>query len=265
MSNAKLLKGGKLAQKILQQLKKEILKQKVKPGLAVILIGKNPASKIYVKLKEKACQNIGIKFKKYLLPAKTSENKIISLIKEIDQNPRVHGLIIQLPLPKHLNPNRIIQFIAQEKDVDGFHEKSHFVSPTHQAILELLKSTGKNLKNKSALIVAKSRIFPQPLVKILKEKGIRIKIKILKMRGQKIKLKTDILIVILGWPKFVKPEMIKTGAIIIDAGYNRIKGRTVGDVDPACQKKASFLSPVPGGVGPLTVAFLLKNVWLSKK
>jgi len=261
----KLLKGKHLAQKILQRLKKEISKQKVKPGLAVILVGKDLGSKIYVKLKERGCQKIGIKFKKYLLSAKTSEDKIISLIKKINQDSEVNGLIVQLPLPKHLNPNRIIQSITQEKDIDGFRKKSLFYPPTYQAILELLKATKINLKNKPVLIIAKKPLFPSGLSKILKKFGLIPRIKILKNKNQKLKLKTKILIVILGWPNFIKPEMIEGGTMVIDVGYNRIRGKVVGDVDPACREKSSFFSPVPGGVGPLTVAFLLKNVWLAFK
>lgn len=265
----KLLKGKKIADKILQQLKKQISKKRVRPGLAVILVGQNPASRIYVKLKKIACQSTGIRFKQYLLSAKTSEKKILALIKKINQNRQIHGLIIQLPLPSHLNPNRIVRTIDPKKDVDGFHPKSPFISPTHQAILELLKATKINLKGKSALVITKGSTFAKPLVKILQKKGISTKIKLLDSRSfrssglRNIKLKTGILIVMLGWPKFIKPEMIEKNVIIIDVGYNRLAGKAVGDVDPSCAKKTSFFSPVPGGVGPLTVAFLLKNTVLA--
>jgi methylenetetrahydrofolate dehydrogenase (NADP+)/methenyltetrahydrofolate cyclohydrolase len=257
-----LLNGKIIAEKIKKQLKKQVNQMRQKPGLAVILVGKNPASEIYVKLKEKAAAEIGIKFKKIIFPTHTAKGKIINLINRLNKNKKIQGIIVQLPLPKHLNSNEIVQKIDPKKDVDGFVFGSKFISPTHQAILRLLKATKKNLKNKKAIILAKNKIFAEPLKNLLEKK--KIKTKIIYFPKFKLKLKKiDIIIVALGKPHFLKPKMIKNNCIIIDVGYSRLKDKPVGDVDPKCFQKAAFFSPVPGGVGPLTVIYLLKNVVLS--
>lgn len=260
-----LLNGKKIAEKIKKQLKKQIGKMRQKPGLAVILIGKNQASEIYVKLKEKTAADIGIKFKKFLYPSQTSKNKIIRLIDRLNKNKKIHGIIIQLPLPKHLNSNEIIQKINPNKDVDGFIANSKFISPTHQAILKLLQTIKINLKNKKAVILTKNFIFAKPLKNLLDKREIETDILRISPheRNKTLCRNYDIIIIALGKPHFLKPSMIKKGCIIIDVGYSRVRGKPVGDVDPKCVQKASFLSPVPGGVGPLTVIFLLKNTVLA--
>lgn len=268
-----LLNGRKLAETIKQQLKRQVGRKKHKPGLAVILIGKNPASEIYVKLKEKAADEIGINFKKFIFSSKISQKKIIKLIEKLNRDQKIHGIIVQLPLPKHLNPNQIIREIDPQKDVDGFVPGSKFISPTHQAILTLLKSAKINLKNKRAVILAKNLVFAEPLKKILEKKKIKTKIVLLSThhlcpRSRQLMTqlkKANLIIIALGEPHFLKPSMIKKNSIIIDVGYSRIGGRPAGDVDPACGQKASFISPVPGGVGPLTVIFLLKNAVKSSR
>lgn len=256
----KLLRGGSLSNKILQNLQKQLNKTAVKPILAVILVGQNYASQIYVNLKEKACHQVGINFQKFYFPSSVKENKVIALIKKLNTDLNIYGIIVQLPLPKKINPNRAVATIRPEKDVDGFHKKSLFVSPVHQAIIKLLKHSHVNLKNKKAIIVTKNQTFARPLIKILRSEGLRVTMKILKKPSARLKLKGQIIIVMLGWPNFIQPEMVEKKAIIIDAGYNLLKKRALGDVDRKCCTKASCLSPVPGGVGPLTVAFLLKNV-----
>ena len=257
-----LLKGKKIAGKIKIGLKTAIKKAKINPELAVILVGKNSASLIYVKLKEKLAREVGIGFKKFILPSKTSQKNIINLIKKLNKKKSINGIIVQLPLPTHLNTNKIIGAIDVKKDVDGFVKNSIFVSPTHQAILKLLSSTKQNLKNKKALIIANSLDFASPLANILKRKKIIPEI-LIKPKKNEIK-KTDIVIIAIGKPKYLKQSMVKKNSIIIDAGYNYIKGKSIGDVDIKVGKKIKFLSPVPGGVGPLTVIYLLKNVYLSK-
>lgn len=261
--------GKKIAEKIKKQLKEKVSRLKKKPCLAVILVGKNPASETYVKLKEKAAAEIGIKFKKFIFPSKVSRSRIIKLIGKLNQDKKTHGIIVQLPLPKHLNPDEIVQKIDPKKNVDGFVADSKFISPTHQAILTLLKSVRINLKNKKAVVLSKSKIFAEPLKNLLTKQKIKTEI-ILFRRGHffhdreksdtPILKKFDIIIMALGKPHFLKPSMIKGGTIVIDVGYSRIKDKSVGDVAPECYKKAAFLSPVPGGVGPLTVIYLLKNV-----
>ena len=179
---------------------------------------------------------------------------------------KINGIIVQLPLPKRFNTNKIIQTIDPQKDVDGFVVGSPFVSPTIQGVLCLLKTTGQKLVGKSALILTNSQIFAQPLAKQLINK---LKIKpIIHLSGQphlteKIK-SANILITALGHPNFIQPTMIKPGLILIDVGYSRINNKPVGDIDPSCYQRSSAHSPVPGGVGPLTVAYLLKNTVLAK-
>jgi len=246
-----ILKGKTLAQKIKKQLKEKMAKLKIKPGLAVVLVGKNKASEVYVQQKEKMAQELGVNFKKYLMPSKTNEIKIINLIKKLNQDKNIQGILVQLPLPKNLDANKIIQTIDPKKNVDAFHNPL-IIPPTIAGILELLKATKLNLKNKKACLLTKNEVFTKSLKDLLENKGIKI------ISQTK---RADILIVALGKPKFVKTEMIKKGVIIIDVGFNRIKNKPVGDVDfENVVKKTKFITPVPGGVGPLTVIFLFKNL-----
>jgi methylenetetrahydrofolate dehydrogenase (NADP+)/methenyltetrahydrofolate cyclohydrolase len=257
-----MLKGKKIAQSIEKQLKEKIKQKHLQPGLAVILIGQNPASKIYVSLKEKAAQRIGIKVKKILLPGKTSFKRVVDLIEKLNQDKKTHGIVIQLPLPSHLNSKKIISCLSPEKDVDGFLKNSKFISPVHQAILELIKQSKKNLKNKSGLILSKKNsIFAQNLEKLLEAKKIKTKNLAIKNNlPQKEIKKADLLITILGQPEIIKPEMVNKKAVLIDVGYSQRKGKSFGDLDKKIYQKIETVSPVPDGIGPLTVVYLLKNV-----
>lgn len=257
-----VLDGKKLSKQILNNVRNNIKKYKLKPTLAVILIGKKQESVVYVNLKQKAAQRIGIKFQKYVFDNTVEQEKITILIKQLNNNKNIQGIIVQLPLPKHLDTDCIIKTIAPEKDVDGFHNKSHFLSPTHQGIVHLLKATKQGLKNKNAIIVNKNPVFYSPLILHLKQRDINVSIKAQPTQALK---NADIIISALGKPYCIKPEMVKKNAIVIDVGYSRIKNKPSGDVDLSVKKKASYLSPVPGGVGPLTVAYLLRNVYLSAK
>jgi methylenetetrahydrofolate dehydrogenase (NADP+)/methenyltetrahydrofolate cyclohydrolase len=256
-----VLNGKNITKKLEVNLKRQIEKLNRPPCLAIILVGKNPASLIYVKLKEKKASVLGIKIKRFDFPSSTSQKNIIALIKNLIK--KTDGIIVQLPLPKHLNTNKIIETIPVELDVDGFRKNSLFVSPTHQAILCLLKKNKIKLAGKKAIILANSFIFSQPLKKLLEKE--KIKTEILINPSKQNFSQFDIIITALGKPYFIKPKMINKKNIIIDVGYNRVKGKPVGDVDPKCQKVATFVSPVPGGIGPLTIFFLLKNVYLSAK
>jgi methylenetetrahydrofolate dehydrogenase (NADP+)/methenyltetrahydrofolate cyclohydrolase len=256
---AKLIDGKKLADKILLQIKDKLAKMNAKPGLVAILIGDNDTSKLYLKLKGKACQETGINFHSYLLDDNCNEDKIIEVINWLNNDAETTGIIVQLPLPSKFKTDKIIQAIAPAKDVDGFQPKSKFISPNILGIIELLKTTKVNLKNKQIIILSNSKIFSQPFKKLLPNS----KIEYINPQDKNLTTKTktaDILIVAIGQPYFIKPEMIKKDAILIDVGINTIKGKTVGDIDPACDKVAAWRSPVPGGVGPMTVAMLLKNL-----
>jgi methylenetetrahydrofolate dehydrogenase (NADP+) / methenyltetrahydrofolate cyclohydrolase len=267
-STAKILDGTKLAQEIKSDLAQKIAKTEKRPGLAAILIGDDPASKIYINLKEKACQEVGINFHKYLCNedcySGISEKELLGLIKFLNKDGAIDGIIVQLPLPPKYNTSKIIKSINPAKDVDGFHPKNKnkkIIPPTIGAIIELLKATGEDLADKKTLIIGHGDIFTSGIKKYLTERfGIK------KISTSKTVPKNsdgyDIVIIALGRPGILKKDMVKTGSIIIDVGISRKSGRTVGDVDPRVAEKAGWLSPVPGGVGPLTVVCLLKNTFI---
>ncbi|MFA6391999.1 MAG: bifunctional 5,10-methylenetetrahydrofolate dehydrogenase/5,10-methenyltetrahydrofolate cyclohydrolase [Patescibacteria group bacterium] len=266
----KIINGRKLAVSIRRNLKRKIAKSNIQPGLAAILVGNDPASETYVGLKEKASAEVGIYFEKYLFPAKTAQTAIIQKVKELNRDKKIHGILVQLPLPGRLNENKVIQAIDVRKDADGFHAenvklflrgKSIIQPGLPYGIVVLLVSTHISLKNKHAHILAKSPIFIGPLKKMLEEKGVKV------TSGRKIisAKDADIVISALGKPHFVRAKHIKKGVIIIDVGYNRKGKKVVGDVHPSVIKKAGYLSPVPGGVGPMTVALLLENTYQLAK
>lgn len=258
----KILYGKPIAQKIYKNIKKT--KSKIKPGLAIIMIGKNKSSKIYVDLKERAAKDISFFFKKYIFSEKISEVTVLKTIKNLNQDKKINGIIVQIPLPKKFDANKITGAIKPEKDVDGFTLRTKFLSPVHQAVLATLSFYKIKIRQKKTLILANSLVFANPLVKVLKHNGASVEIS-LKKDLKKIK-EADIIIIAIGQPKFLKKEMIKSGVSIIDVGYSRIKKRAVGDVDfESCAQIASVISPVPGGLGPLTVAFLMKNTLAAAK
>jgi len=257
-----ILNGKKIAEQIKKRLKDNIEKYKLIPGLAIILIGKNPSSTIYVKLKQKVSKNIEINCQTFLFTSKCNQRDILSLIKKLNNNLKIHGIIIQMPISKRLNPSLLVNSILPSKDVDGFQKESKFKSPTHQAIIKLIKTSKQNLKNKKAIILSKNPIFSDPLKNLLEKELM------LNCWGSypfKNIFKADVIISALGEPNIIKPRMVKKNAIVIDVGYSRIKNKVWGDVDHKVKEKDIFLSPVPGGVGPLTVAYLLKNVYLSTR
>ncbi|KKR48693.1 MAG: Bifunctional protein FolD [Candidatus Magasanikbacteria bacterium GW2011_GWC2_40_17] len=273
-----IIDGKKIAQKIRKDLKKKILLSPIKPGLGVILVGNDPASKLYVSLKERACREAGIKFKKILFPAKISTEKIIKQIALLNRSKSIHGIIVQLPLPLHLPTNKIIDTIDPLKDVDGFHPKNiqkimggkKIVEPVlTKAIWQLIRTALKN-KNGQGLkcaILGKSDVFLFPLQIILKNKGLdvdRFNLKNIKVKNLK---KYDIVVVAVGRPDFLNGSMFKKGAIVIDVGINKSKnGQIIGDVNFSTTLSVKgWITPVPGGVGPLTVAMLLENTYLLFK
>ncbi len=267
-SSAAILNGAKIAEAIKLDLAKKIAREKTKPGLAAILVGNDRASELYIQLKEDACLAVGLNFHKYLCNQECceniTENDLLSLIEFLNQDKAIDGIIVQLPLPKKYSTQKIINAINPRKDVDGFHPKNtQVMPPTIAGILELLTVTKKNLKNKKALVIGKSDIFIAGLAGRLKKLGLKID-----QAENKIPTDSenyDVIIVALGKAGILKKSMVKTGAIVIDVGINKVKNRIVGDVDEAVKEKAGFVSPVPGGVGPLTVACLLRNTYLLSK
>jgi methylenetetrahydrofolate dehydrogenase (NADP+)/methenyltetrahydrofolate cyclohydrolase len=260
----KLLLGKPIAKKIYQQILRQIKQTKIKPGFAIIMVGKDKASSVFVRLKIKKAKKLGFYFRTYFLPAKISQTKILEIIEKCNHDKKISGIIVQMPLPKHLNPNKIVQKILPEKDIDGFHPKTKFIPPVHQAILKLLQVEKTKLAGKKILILANSSTFAKPLETALKKRKSRVKTAF-KIKLSEIK-KADIIITALGKPKIIKGKMVKNGTVIIDVGYSRFGKKVFGDVDQkSCLKRAKAISPVPGGVGPLTVAFLMKNVLKAAK
>lgn len=265
------LDGKALAEKIKLEVRHVIVGKKLTPNLAVILIGDDPASHLYVRIKEKACHLVGIEFHKYLFQSNYTEQEIIETINFLNNDPDIDAILVQLPLPKNLNEDLIIKAINPSKDVDCLHPenikkiiegKPFIISPLAQGIITLIESIPENLENKKALILAKSEYIFLTLKTLLANK--KIIVEQIRPTDPDLITKTktaDILITAVGKPFFIKKEMVKEGVILIDVGTNKIDGDlTVGDVDytevfPHC----SYITPVPGGVGPMTVAMLLKN------
>ena len=271
----KLIYGKPIADEILSRLQSDIFKSAKKPGLAVILAGNNEASKIYVALKEKAAAEIGMNFFLHRVAENVLEKEVTELIEKLNRDDSVHGIIVQLPLPAAFDTEKIISSIDPEKDADGFHMQNiaDFMSGNGkifpvfpQAILCLAESSGEELKNKKAIVIANSDEFGKVMVSALEQKSISAEYIIsgeIQRNLGKIEA-ADIVVSAVGSPGLIKGEMLKEGAIIIDGGISKINSKVVGDVDFASTKeKNGYLSPVPGGVGPLTIACLLENTYLA--
>jgi methylenetetrahydrofolate dehydrogenase (NADP+) / methenyltetrahydrofolate cyclohydrolase len=283
---ATIIDGKQVAQQIREELKREVaqLKQKygVTPGLAAILVGENPASKVYVNMKAKACEETGIYSQKIHLPADTPQGKLIELIHGLNQDQRIHGILVQLPLPDHLDQHAVLYEVSPDKDVDGFHpinlgkllsakfweELPTFVPCTPAGCIKLIESTGTQIEGKHAVVVGRSIIVGKPVAMLLLAKQATVTIAHSRTRNLKeICRQADILVVAAGRPKLITADMIKPGAVVIDVGVNRMPdGKLIGDVDfEAAKEIAGFITPVPGGVGPMTIAMLLKNTVESAK
>ncbi|MFA6428831.1 MAG: bifunctional 5,10-methylenetetrahydrofolate dehydrogenase/5,10-methenyltetrahydrofolate cyclohydrolase [Candidatus Buchananbacteria bacterium] len=271
IKQAKILDGKLLAEKIRQELKQKIALLPTPPGLAAILVGDDEASKLYIKLKAKACEEVGILFCPYLLPATTTAKEVINVIQWLNQDYQINGILVQLPLPGSLDEEKIINEIVPIKEVDGFGKKNLIVLKKDQEIIvpglaaainDLIIASGESVVGYQALIVAKSKEFVQAVTKILTRQSIIVhSILPSDKRISQVMLTADIIITAVGKKNFIKPSMIKPGVIIIDVGIIK-KGKAVfGDVAGGCWQKAGFISPVPGGVGPLTVANLLVNTY----
>lgn len=267
--SAQILDGKALAEKIKSDLPKKIAHLKRRPGLAAILVGHDPASELYIRLKEKACQEAGIDFHKYLCNQpgypRIAEKELLKMINFLNKDDSIDGILVQLPLPPGFKTEKIIEAIAKEKDVDGFnYPKIKIVPPTISAIIELLKSAPKpDYAHKNALIIIKNNRFARGLEIQLKNLGLKNI-----SREKKIPAHSnnyEVIIIALGQAHALKKSMIKKGAIIIDVGINRSGDKIVGDVEPKAAEAAGYFSPVPGGVGPLTVACLLRNTYFLYK
>ena len=271
---AKILSGKTVSQRIKDELKKEVseLKQKnINPGLAVIIVGDDPASRVYVNNKKKACEEIGIYSEEYALPENTSEEELLSLINELNNKKEINGILVQLPVPKQINEETIINAIDPKKDVDAFHPVNvgkimvgnfDFVPCTPAGVMELIAESGIDVAGKECVVVGRSNIVGKPQAMLLLHKNGTVTICHSKTKNLKEKTKqADILIAAVGKPNFITGDMIKEGAVVIDVGINRIADKKlVGDVDfESAERVAGAITPVPGGVGPMTIAMLMKN------
>lgn len=277
----KLFDGKKAARKILKELAANIKKEKLRLKLAVILVGDDSSSRLYVKLKKEATTKVGIEFEEYFFDGQAKEEEIVAKIKELNDDKKINGIVVQLPLPAVFNTDRIIEVINPSKDVDGFHKENRNLFDKRKAklipvlpatILYALQAALKNdLKNKQILALVNSELFGQILESVLEAEGAQVQYlarNTCVVFGSEKEMKSaDVLITVCGCPNMIKGEMIKDGAVLIDAGITRYHdGKVVGDVDRASVKdKAVFLTPVPGGIGPLTVAMLLRNVYLATR
>ena len=272
----KILNGKKLSEKILVNLKKEIKKSKLKLRLAVVQVGENPVTQIFINQKKKACEKTGINFKLFKFPAKIGNPELKREIEKIVKNPANSGIIIQLPLPKKFLPEEFLNLIPEEKDIDVLSEKSlgkfyqgtlKILPPTVSGILQLLKKYKIELKGKNVVIVGAGRLVGFPLaIQLLKEKATLSVLNEFTRDAPFFIKKADILVSGVGRPDLIKGGLVKKGIVIIDAGCSIKKGKLVGDVDfKSVSKKASYITPVPGGVGPMTVACLLENLFKLNK
>ena len=277
---AKIIDGKALAQSIKENIAREVaaLKEKgVTPGLAVILVGDDPASKVYVNNKKKACAQVGIYSEEYLLPADTDEKTLLDLIAKLNADKNISGVLLQAPIPPHLDYRKISETISPDKDVDAFHPYNvgkimigdfDFVPCTPAGVIELIKSTGTEIAGKNCVVIGRSNIVGKPqAMLLLKENGT---VTVCHSQTKDIASFTrgaDILVVAVGRAGFVNGDMIKPGAVVIDVGMNRnAEGKLCGDVDFAsAEPVASYITPVPGGVGPMTVTMLLKNTVKAAK
>jgi len=287
---AQIISGTEIAKQIREELKQEIAELKEKhnltPGLVTVLVGEDPASQVYVRSKVKTCEALGVHSERYDLPADTSEEKLLTLIDKLNKNPKIHGILVQLPLPKHINETTVLYAIDPKKDVDGFHPvnvgklmigEPDYLPCTPHGIQQLLIRSGVKIDGAEVVVVGRSNIVGKPIANILlqKRKGANATVTVCHTGTRDMSFHTkraDILIVAAGKPKAITADMVKEGVVVIDVGVNRIgktaEGKAIlaGDVDfDSVQEKAKAITPVPGGVGPMTITMLMLNTVKAAK
>ena len=277
---AKVIDGKAIAAKIRGEITAEVAKlaaQGVKPGLAVVLVGEDPASKVYVSMKEKACNDVGIFSDEYKLSAETTETDLLLLIDKLNNDPKIHGILVQLPLPKHINTEKVLEAISPEKDADGFHPynvgrlvigKPLFQPCTPYGVMVMLKEAGVELSGKEVVVVGRSNIVGKPVAFMCLQQNATVTLCHSRTRDLAAKVgMADVVIAAVGQPEMIKGAWIKEGAVVIDVGVNRVgEKKLVGDVEyAAAAERASAITPVPGGVGPMTITMLLHNTLESAK
>ncbi len=271
---AKIIDGKQIAAQVRGEIKEKtqrLIECGLRPGLAVVIVGEDSASQVYVRNKIKACAEVGFYSENYELPADTSEEALLSLIDRLNCDPKIHGILVQLPLPKGLNEDKVIAAIDPNKDVDAFHVRNvgkimlgeyDFLPCTPAGVMKLLEYSGIDVAGKDCVVIGRSNIVGKPQAMLMLHANATVQICHSKTKDlAKKTAMADILVVAIGRAKFVTADMIKEGAVVIDVGMNRDEnGKLCGDVDyEACFEKASYITPVPGGVGPMTITMLLQN------
>jgi methylenetetrahydrofolate dehydrogenase (NADP+)/methenyltetrahydrofolate cyclohydrolase len=278
---ARLIDGKALAQTIRDRIARDVadlqVRSGIRPGLAAILVGDDPASKLYVKNKQKACDTAGIYVDEHKLPATTTQAELLALIEKVNADPNVHGILVQLPLPKQIDSKVILDAVDPHKDADGFHPynmgrlvegMAMFTPCTPKGVIKMIESTGVTIEGKRAVVVGRSNIVGKPAALLLMHRHATVTVchsKTQDLPG--VCRAAEILVVAIGKAKFVTADMVREGAVVVDVGVNRLAdGTFVGDVDfGPVSERASWISPVPGGVGPMTIAMLLDNTLESAK
>lgn len=277
---SELIDGKELAKKIRKDLKKEVANLKengVNPKLAVIMVGNDPGSTVYVRNKSKACEKVGIEFEEFLFDENTSEEELLQVIEKLNNDSTINGILLQSPVPKHIDINKAFRVILPEKDVDGFNPinvgnltigEDAFISCTPYGVIKMFEEYNIELEGKNAVILGRSNIVGKPMIQCMLNKNSTVTVCHSRTKNiGEITKNADVIISAIGKPKFLKADMVKEGSVVIDVGINRLDdGSIVGDVDfDEVSKKTSYITPVPGGVGPMTIAMLLNNVVKAAK
>ncbi len=274
---AQIIDGKAVSAAIKEQVRDEIARDNIKAGLAVVIVGNDPASRVYVNNKKKACEFCGIKSFEYALPEETTMEQLLELIDTLNADKNVNGILVQLPLPKQLDEKAVIERISPKKDVDAFHETNvgkimignySFLPCTPAGCMELIHSTGVDVAGKECVVIGRSNIVGKPMAMLLLHENGTVTVCHSKTKNlAEVCRRADILVAAVGKPNFVTADMVKEGAVVIDVGINRLEnGKLCGDVKfDEVSEKASFITPVPGGVGPMTIATLMKNTLTAAK
>lgn len=269
--SAKIIEGKAISAAVKEQVRDEIARDKLTVGLAVVIVGDDPASRVYVNNKKKACEFCGIKSYEYALPAETTQDELLELVDTLNADKNVNGILVQLPLPKHLDEKAVIERISPNKDVDAFHESNvgrimignySFLPCTPAGCMELIHSTGIEVAGKECVVIGRSNIVGKPMAMLLLHENGTVTICHSKTRDlAEVCRRADILVAAVGRPNFVTADMVKPGAVVIDVGINRLEnGKLCGDVKfDEVSEVAGWITPVPGGVGPMTIAMLMRN------
>lgn len=278
---AKIIDGKEVSAQVKEQVKEEAAQLKaatgLQVGLAVVIVGNNPASRVYVNNKKKACETVGFQSFEYALDEDTTQEELLELVEVLNENPQVNGILVQLPLPKQIDEKAIINAISPDKDVDAFHPSNvgrimigsyAFLPCTPAGVMELIASTGVSVSGKNCVVIGRSNIVGKPMAMLLLHQNGTVTI--CHSRTQNLKeicARADILVAAVGKANFVTADMVKEGAVVIDVGMNRLdNGKLCGDVDfAAVEPKAGYITPVPGGVGPMTIAMLMRNTLTAAK